>query len=246
MRDVGAHQPPAQALVALQLAFALFVQPQAHLALGHDPARHHAIDADVVAAQFAGQHPGETQHRRLAARIDRITGALDLPAHRTQVDDRTAAPRAHAGQHRLRREKMRPEVDRHPLVEIRRRHVLDRVPVVGHLDEFFHLKYEDRGDGDHHDFHQVATAEELLAQEEANADEHIHLPSPSYWPIVLALGLPIMAYGVIYNILLIVVGGAIVLLAMFGWGMEPHTATDHDYDPPTPEGGAELEVATHG
>src|SRR5690606_2526658 len=88
-------------------------------------------------------------------------------------------------------------------------HNFDRVPTVGHLDEFFHLKYEDRGEGDHHDFHQVATAEELIAREEANADEHIHLPSPSYWPIILALGLPIMAYGVIYNILLIVVGAAI-------------------------------------
>jgi cytochrome c oxidase subunit 1 len=125
-------------------------------------------------------------------------------------------------------------------------HNFDRIPTVGHLDEFFHLKYEDRGEGDHHDFHQVATAEELIAREEANADEHIHLPSPSYWPIVLALGLPIMAYGVIYNILLIAAGGAIVLLAMFGWAMEPHTASDADYDPPTPEGGAELEVAAHG
>ena len=27
----------------------------------------------------------------------------------------------------------------------------------------------------------------------------IHLPSPSYWPLVAALGLPIMAYGVIYS-----------------------------------------------
>ena len=89
-------------------------------------------------------------------------------------------------------------------------------------------------------------AEELLAEEERQADTHIHLPSPSYWPIILAIGLPIMAYGVIYNTLLIVAGAAIVLLSMYGWGMEPHTAPESDYDPPTPEGGAELEVATHG
>jgi cytochrome c oxidase subunit I len=125
-------------------------------------------------------------------------------------------------------------------------HNFDRVPTVGHLDEFFHRKYEDRGEDDHHDFHQVATAEELMAHEEANADRHIHLPSPSYWPIVLAFGLPVMAYGVIYNFLLIPVGAAIVLLAMFGWSLEPHTASEADYDPPTPGGGAELEVADHG
>ena len=58
----------------------------------------------------------------------------------------------------------------------------------------------------------MATAEEILAEQEANADQHIHLPSPSYWPIVLALGLPIIAYGVIFDRLLIAVGAAIVLL----------------------------------
>jgi cytochrome c oxidase subunit 1 len=125
-------------------------------------------------------------------------------------------------------------------------HNFDRTLTVGHLDEFFHRKYEDRGEDGHHDFVQVATAEELMADEEANADANIHLPSPSYWPIVLAFGLPVMAYGVIYNYLLIAAGGAIVLLAMFGWSLEPHTASDADYDPPTPEGGAELEVADHG
>jgi cytochrome c oxidase subunit 1 len=125
-------------------------------------------------------------------------------------------------------------------------HNFDRIPTVGHLDEYFHRKYEDRGEGDHHDFHRVATAEELLEEEERHADAHIHLPSPSYWPILLAFGLPIMAYGVIYNILLIVAGAAIVLLGMFGWALEPHTAPDSDYDPPSPGGGAELEVATHG
>jgi cytochrome c oxidase subunit 1 len=110
-------------------------------------------------------------------------------------------------------------------------HNFDVIPTVAHLDEFFHRKYEDRGTGDHHDYHQVATAEELLAEQEANADAHIHMPSPSYWPIILAFALPVMALGVIYNV---------------GWGMEPHTASDADYDPPTPEGGAELEVATRG
>jgi cytochrome c oxidase subunit I len=125
-------------------------------------------------------------------------------------------------------------------------HNFDVIPTVHHLDEFFHRKYEDRGTGDHHDYHQVATAEDILAEQEANAEQHIHMPSPSYWPIVLALGIPIMAYGVIYNIWLIVVGAAVVLAAMYGWGMEPATATDADYDPPSPEGGTALEVATHG
>jgi cytochrome c oxidase subunit 1 len=124
-------------------------------------------------------------------------------------------------------------------------HNFDVIPTVHHLDEFFHRKYEDRGEGDHHDFHQVATAEELMAEQEANADHHIHMPSPSYWPIVLAVALPVMAYGVIFNLFLIPVGAVIALLAIFGWALEPSTAPDSDFDPPPPSGGAELEVA-HG
>jgi cytochrome c oxidase subunit 1 len=109
------------------------------------------------------------------------------------------------------------------------------------LDEFFHRKYEDVGEGDAHDLRQVATAEEILADQEAHADTHIHMPSPSYWPIVLAFGLPIIGFGIIYNLLLTFVGGAIVLLAAFGWALEPSVAPESDYEPPTGDGpGTEL------
>jgi len=125
-------------------------------------------------------------------------------------------------------------------------HNFDVIPAVGHLDEFFHRKYEDRGEGDHHDFHQIATAEEIMADQEANADPHIHMPSPSYWPIVLAFSLPVMGYGIIFNLFLIPVGAAIALTAIFGWSLEPHTASAADYDPPASDGGAEGEVSTNG
>jgi cytochrome c oxidase subunit 1 len=124
-------------------------------------------------------------------------------------------------------------------------HNFDVIPNVGHLDEFFHRKYQDQGVGDHHDFVRIATAEQIMAEQEANADAHIHLPSPSYWPMVLAFGLPIMAYGVIYSFWMIAVGAALVLLSMFGWALEPHTATAADYDPPPPTAGTELEVVSH-
>ncbi|HOP45105.1 MAG TPA: cbb3-type cytochrome c oxidase subunit I, partial [Flavobacteriales bacterium] len=109
-------------------------------------------------------------------------------------------------------------------------HNFDVIPTVHALDEFFHRKYEEV---EHEDGHvklmKVKTAEEILAEEEARADTHIHLPSPSYWPIVLAFGLPIIAYGVIYNLILSFVGAAIVLLAGFGWALEPSVAEDSDY-----------------
>jgi cytochrome c oxidase subunit 1 len=111
-------------------------------------------------------------------------------------------------------------------------HNFDRIPTVHALDEFFHRKYEDVGSDGHHDFKQVATGEQIIAEEEAHAEAHIHLPSPSYWPIVLSFGMLILAYGVIYSTLLIMAGAAICILALFGWALEPPTAPDTDFDPP--------------
>ncbi len=128
-------------------------------------------------------------------------------------------------------------------------HNFDSLPTVHALDEFFHRKYEDVGEGDQHDLQRVATAEDILAEMEANADHHIHMPSPSYWPIVLAFALPLIAYGVIYNRLIGVVGVGILILAMFGWAMEPSVAEDSDFDPAPPAGdgpGTALATTTGG
>jgi cytochrome c oxidase subunit I len=124
-------------------------------------------------------------------------------------------------------------------------HNFDRTPTVHSLDELFHRKYEDRGEDGRHDYHQVATAEELLAVEEAAGDAHIHLPSPSYWPLVLAFSLPVMGYGIIYNMLLFVAGAAILVISTFGWAMEPSVAAETDYEPDPPTGGTSREVATN-
>src|SRR5688572_328416 len=125
-------------------------------------------------------------------------------------------------------------------------HNFDVIPTVHHLDEFFHRKYEDVGEGEHHEFHKIATAEELIAEQEANADAHIHMPSPSYWPIIVSFSLPVMAYGIIYSRWMIPIGFAIAMFGIYGWAMEPPTATADDYEPPPAPSGGELEVATHG
>jgi cytochrome c oxidase subunit 1 len=115
-------------------------------------------------------------------------------------------------------------------------HNFDTIPTVGHLDEFFHRKYET--DASTHSVKQVHSAEEVMAELNAHPDEHIHMPSRSYWPILLALSLPVIAYGLIYNRMLMAVGAVMTLLTMFGWSMEPSTSPDDDFDPPAPgEGG---------
>ena len=124
-------------------------------------------------------------------------------------------------------------------------HNFDRIPTVHTLDEFFHRKYEDVGEGGSHDFKQMRTGEQVIAEEAANADAHIHLPSPSYWPIILAFGMLVLAYGVIYTPLMIAVGAAIAVLALFGWALEPPTADDSEFDPPVSGGGQPSKELEH-
>jgi cytochrome c oxidase subunit 1 len=124
-------------------------------------------------------------------------------------------------------------------------HNFDRIPTVHALDEFFHRKYEDVGVDGQHDYKKVRTGEEIIAMEEANAESHIHLPSPSYWPIILAFGMLIIAYGVIYSVLMLAAGAAIAVLALFGWALEPPTADDSEFDPPSSDGGQPSKELAH-
>ncbi len=100
-------------------------------------------------------------------------------------------------------------------------HNFDYTPTVTQLDDFWHRKYK-RNEDDQ--YTRVNTGEEIAQL----GDGDPHLPSPSYWPIVLASGLPLIALGLIYNLTISFVGIAIVVGAMFGWGLEPSSApSDH-------------------
>ena len=56
--------------------------------------------------------------------------------------------------------------------------------------------------------------------------EEIHLPAPSYFPIIVALGIMVTAYGILYHtrpfgIPLIVLGVFVAIASFVGWGSEP-------------------------
>jgi cytochrome c oxidase subunit 1 len=58
-------------------------------------------------------------------------------------------------------------------------------------------------------------------------EEHIHMPSPSYWPLIVALGLPIICYGMIYKAWAVaIIGGIWTVAAMYAWALEPATAPE--------------------
>jgi len=125
-------------------------------------------------------------------------------------------------------------------------HNFDAIPQVHALDEFFHRKYEEVDTDQGVKLVKVKTAEEIYGEQEAHADKHIHMPSPSYWPILLALALPIIGYGVIFSRWLILIGGALVLLSCYGWALEPSVADEAEYVEPPADGESPTELGEGG
>tara|TARA_B100000929_G_scaffold19109_1_gene14741 strand:+ start:8189 stop:10192 length:2004 start_codon:yes stop_codon:yes gene_type:complete len=94
-------------------------------------------------------------------------------------------------------------------------HNFDEVIEVSSLDEFWHRKWTTDEDGR---VVRKATAAEVC---QAGDAEGVHLPSPSYWPIVLAAGLPLIGLGLIYNLWICVPGTLLVLVSTYAWVFEP-------------------------
>jgi cytochrome c oxidase subunit 1 len=103
-------------------------------------------------------------------------------------------------------------------------HNFDDDPIVTKLDDFWHRKYHEDDNGM---LQQVATGAEIAMPGDGS---RAHLPSPSYWPIVLSSGLPIIGYGLIFNMALCAVGGAIVIAGFVGWALEPADDPDQGHD----------------
>ncbi|HEY7668458.1 MAG TPA: cytochrome c oxidase subunit I [Actinomycetota bacterium] len=93
-------------------------------------------------------------------------------------------------------------------------------PVIHSLDEFWHRKYAEDKSGKLVPV-QAGGADHGGTDEAAHG---IHLPGPSFWPLVAASGLPIMAYGVIYGWWLVGVGALVLLVGFYGWAVEPSVA----------------------
>jgi cytochrome c oxidase subunit 1 len=107
-------------------------------------------------------------------------------------------------------------------------HNFDHVPVVTHRDEFWYRKY---GETDDHRIVRIATAEDV-AQTGNRTD--VHLPAPSYWPILLCASFPLIGWGLIFNLGITFAGGVLALLAIYGLAMEP---SDDPDDPNAHVGG---------
>jgi cytochrome c oxidase subunit 1 len=91
----------------------------------------------------------------------------------------------------------------------------DPIPTVERVDDFWYRKY---GEDENDNLVRIAETDDVVQHSDGKG---VHLPSPSYWPLVTALGLPVIAYGLLYTWWLCLIGGIIVVAGIYGWAMEP-------------------------
>jgi cytochrome c oxidase subunit I len=110
-------------------------------------------------------------------------------------------------------------------------HNFDDLPVVTHRDELWHRKYA--GDDGQEAPRRVPSGASPDHLEASAADEAhaIHMPDPSYWPPVVALGMPIAGWGVVFRLWPVVaVGLLITVFGMLAWALEPSSEPHHQPD----------------
>jgi len=91
------------------------------------------------------------------------------------------------------------------------------IPQVRALDDFWHRKYAENESGV-----PVPVVAGGAYAEEPHGDGHgIHLPSPSFMPLIAAFGLPIIGFGFIYDYALVAAGAMITLFGLYAWALEP-------------------------
>jgi cytochrome c oxidase subunit 1 len=92
----------------------------------------------------------------------------------------------------------------------------EEVPQIHALDDFWHRKYAEDKSG-----RLVPVQAGASDHTPADAGHGIHLPNPSFWPIVSAAGLPLLGYGAIFHWWMVALGAVVVLVGFYGWALEP-------------------------
>ena len=94
------------------------------------------------------------------------------------------------------------------------------IPTVHGRDAFWEQKYANghavpQGASDHEEHHE-------------DEGHGIHMPSPSYWPLVAAVGLAVAGYGMVFHepgqapgAIVAIIGVAITMVGTYAWAMEP-------------------------
>lgn len=96
------------------------------------------------------------------------------------------------------------------------------IPVVHALDDFWHRKYVEDRQGRLVRVPSGGANGETSGEAKGGEGHGIHLPSPSYFPALASIGLPLIGWGLTFRWHWLAIIGALVLLAgLYGWALEP-------------------------
>ena len=90
------------------------------------------------------------------------------------------------------------------------------IPTVSGRDPFWETKMAAGGD-------------QSVTQEPDVDPSSIHMPSPSYWPLVAAFGLGLAGYMLMYSYIGAAIATVITIAGIAGWSMEPATAPSEEH-----------------
>jgi len=94
-------------------------------------------------------------------------------------------------------------------------HDFDEIPPVYSRDSFWREKYGD-------------SQGRKPTPRPAVPDPHgIHMPAPSHWPIVIALGIVVAAVGALTSLALVLIGAAVLVGGSFAFALEHHRNAAH-------------------
>jgi len=94
-------------------------------------------------------------------------------------------------------------------------HNFDRIPVVASARPLWDWKY---GAAHSHESHAHAP---IAGAQHGDDGEHIHMPNPSYWPLVTAVGLAVIAFGILFWIPMAIFGVFLLFFGINSWAFEP-------------------------
>src|SRR5437016_483007 len=94
-------------------------------------------------------------------------------------------------------------------------HDFDTIPPVSGRDTFWREKYGRRAGGG--------------GPGAAPSRDHIHLPAPSHWPVLVGLGMAVMAGGALTHLATVVLGALVTVVGVFRFALEHHRNPAHEH-----------------
>jgi len=100
-----------------------------------------------------------------------------------------------------------------------------KIPNVGARDDFWGQKYSEDSEG--RAVRIVQGGSKGKAEEEGH---NIHMPTPSYYPVLLAAGICMIASGFLSHLAVTFIGGILSVISIYAWALEPATVSNSNDD----------------